>query len=167
MKRILPFLLIFILTSCAQDNVDISGKMAGVTSIDADVSALFPDRVSDYRIIYTVKDKTVEVLEPQEVSGIRARIGERMTFEFEDMILETGFPPQVEVCPINVLAHLNDSWQNVQEIGHESGAYLAISREGDFELRTRFSKDALLPLDSEIFYKSQAIMLVRYNDLRF
>ena len=115
-------LITFCLTACGRQKTmdaaaEIAAFYAGLNNAEMQVTlrADFGDRVSEFVLKYTFAEEgpsTVEVLEPEEVRGVKAVIeAGQSQLVFDGLMLETGPLPGTGLTPMDALPVMLNTWR--------------------------------------------------------
>ena len=135
MKHRIVFCVLMILlclASCSRrETMDEAGEIADFyaeltqANMQVTLSADFGDRVSVFVLKYTFFEdaaSTVEILEPEEVRGVKAVIeAGQSKLEYDGLILETGPLPGTGLTPMDALPVMLNTWRSgyVFSVGSE------------------------------------------------
>ena len=133
-------------------------KVASASEIDitADVSADYGGRVVRYRLRYTESDGqgSVEVLEPELIAGIKARVSDRTaSLEFDGVILESGKLDIDGLTPVSALPAIVNSMRtgHIAATGRERDLLiLDITVSENSRQQLRLDAETLTPIRAEI-----------------
>ena len=114
MKKILFLAVAFlIMTACSNDNpyetflLIRAGYLAADVQLTAELSADYGDRCVEYKLAYVGDGKSgeVSVIEPDEIRGISAQIGEdkKVSLKCGDVLIDTGVIYGTDVSPVGAL----------------------------------------------------------------
>ena len=149
---------------------------AGGCSFTSVIDADFGDRVYSFSVACTFKtDGTaeLEVLQPEEIAGIRAKTdGQSAALEFEDIVLDFGVMTDGKVSPMEACPLLVQCW---------TAAYISCAgSDGELERVTYldgYEKEELtvdtwlnaagLPVYAEISNQGTRCLSLQISDFRF
>lgn len=149
---------------------------AGGCSFTSVIDADFGDRVYSFSVACTFKtDGTaeLEVLQPEEIAGIRAKTdGQSAALEFEDIVLDFGVMADGKVSPMEACPLLGQCW---------TAAYISCAgSDGELERVTYldgYEKEELtvdtwldaagLPVYAEISNQGTRCLSLQISDFRF
>lgn len=114
--------------------------------LTATVSADLVDTVRDYTLYFTWRDGEglVEIIEPELIRGVRARIdGDSSKLEYDGIILDTGEFTQDAPTPLNALYMVLDAIRDghIDSVWSEGEATVALIVPDD-ELRIELAVDS-------------------------
>ena len=177
-RRAIIFSLIplILFSSCSEATVSplsLSEELEKVTSANytVEITASFPKTEEKFTLGYTYErngESRGTVILPDIVSGVSFTVRDDLTaLEFDGMRLETGRFSESGISPFTALRHLMNSWRSFESTEKTrifgSDAYLAISRSGDLEARTWFSRDSILPLYAELYLDGERIIQCNFK----
>lgn len=96
----------------------------GAVEMTADVETNYGDNVSNFKLLCTCssEETTVEILEPEQISKVKANIlDEETTLEFDGVVMETGSSITEGLSPMTAMPKLVDALYNgfVQSVWQE------------------------------------------------
>ena len=141
MRKLLPFALMISLLLCGCTGAGAGPETfeswreeylsAAEHGIEARVSCTGGGELTEYTLLYRERDseRTVEILAPENVSGVRARLGENSSgLEYDGVIVDTGGSAASRLSPMTALPRLAEALR-------ESGLDCVwTERDGDREL---------------------------------
>ncbi|MBQ3054843.1 MAG: hypothetical protein IJC88_01930 [Oscillospiraceae bacterium] len=179
MRNIIPFLCLCLLCGCSFSRT-VETDEAGIrtryrdltkTTLRAEVSAEFSDRVSTYLLDYVYRkdgESCITVVEPESIAGITVKLsGETPILSVGETSLETGALDENGLTPISALPRLIRLWESsaaqVEAVKENGKEYLlAVYEENDCVYRTLFSRESYLPVRGEIFSADKCVLRVRF-----
>ncbi len=175
------------LSSCSAARKDadtadaIAERYSKISAFSANVRirADYGDRTQDYAVRYEYqapKKSVITLLEPEEVSGIRATLNEEGgALEFDGAILDTGPLSGTGLSPVECLPALMNAWSGgyVSEYGNEKLdgtdcallTYLISPEEISVEIRTYFEKNTLAPFRAELLSGGERVLTCSFEDV--
>ena len=142
------------------------------------VSADFGDTVSQYRLVYDCDagtQQSVMVVDPEIIRGIKAVVsGDDASLEFEDVILDTGSPGDLDITPVGCLPALREAWcaGYIDSVWRESlsGRDCVVMDIQTFEnpseviFRTWFDQDGFSPVYAEIISGGNVLIQCEFEE---
>lgn len=171
-------LLCTLLTSCGKEKsaddlaveIQESFKDSATITMNAAIKADYGDRVYDFSVKYTGSDTggTIEILSPEEISGISAKIDENgITLMYDDAEIFTGNLDADGLSPVDSIPMVIDAWKNglITETYIEGDDIKVTYRISDTtNLKTTFDKETFLPISVEIMSNGFAVLYIEvYN----
>lgn len=171
------FVLVFILSSCAEraeEKNKLSESLADISDAryTASITAVFPEREASFTIDYTYNEESelASVAEPAEVRGVSYRIEKDSgTLLFDGASLDIGRLDDFGTSPFSCLSCLIKSWKagEFSEMTKSDifgkDAILTVTKDGNIEYRTWFSKDNFLPLYAEVFSEGRRVIQCKFE----
>lgn len=155
MKKLLPFILVFTLCSCASVDTSVLSEFRNKNlEIEAEICQIS----ESYEQIYQVKfigngtDAEIEVISPESISGIKAKISDGKA-EFPDTVILTDG----EISPLTAISHILKAWQaEPLEVG-KSGENIELKFN---DITSVFSAEK--PIYSEIICDNKVVLRVDF-----
>lgn len=154
-----------------QDTYRSAGKISGITS----VSANYGDRAYDYRVSFeiTASGGTLEILEPEEIAGVTAKIsGGGATLSFDGAEVYAGEILPDDVSPLSAIPLMADIWKNglstesvKESLGGADCISVSFRVSDDVFMRTWFDMKTHLPVQSEFVYGGYSVMTCRFDNV--
>ena len=189
LKRIYLALLLvaLILTGgCTSDKNSVSAdeliiseyyKSIDKMGIQAYISAVFPDRIAEFRLKYDYLkngEGSITVLSPESVAGVKVSVLNGKTeLKFDGATLETGELSQNGISPLNALPGLFNQWVSgiatqvdESKLGQTDALLIIHSAEAsgqEIEYRTWFNKKNYNPVYAEIYADGNRIIRCEYE----
>lgn len=155
-----------------QDSYCSAGKISGITAL----SANYGEKVYDYRISFEISPSggTLEILEPEEISGVTARISDGgATLSFDGAEVYAGEILPDDISPVSAVSVMADIWKNglSTESVRESFdgtdcAAVSFRVSDDVFLRTWFDLETHLPLQAEFVYSGYSVITCSFDNVR-
>lgn len=178
----LSITLCLLLVSCTGSSdkteelaLDIRAKYLGTESIDTTVTMTADSggRSYEFKLKFTGTDTggMVEVLEPESIKGLTARISDSgATLEFDGAVLDIGALFKDAMSPLEALPMLIGAWKNERITSHysesgESGDMIVIETAvgSAATQKTWFGSEDMLPVYSELSVDGQNIITCRFE----
>lgn len=156
------FICIGLLTGCGGGTKSLArefrGKAAAATAIKliAELTADYGGKLSRYKLLYSESsgEKYVEVLAPEPIAGIRARIMDgAASLEFDGLILDAGKLEAGGLTPVSALPAIVESFRagHIETTGKDRGLLvLSITVSETTKQQVWLDPDTLTPIRSEI-----------------
>ncbi len=183
-KLLICVMMVLVLSGCqgqaapTQKAIDFRTALLGTggCSFTAVIDADFGDRVYSFSVACVFKtDGTaeLEVLQPEEIAGIRAQVtGQSAALEFQDIALDFGVMADGRVSPMEACHLLGQCW---------TAAYISCAgSDGELERVTYLDgyedeevtvdtwlSEAGLPVYAEISYQGTRCLTLQISDFRF
>jgi hypothetical protein len=144
-------------------------------TVTAEVTADYGDRVYEFRLKYTGDDEegTVEILSPESVKGIAARLtsGGR-ALRYDGAELSLGSLTKDGLSPMECLPFMIGRWKN----GYVSGAVtekldgtdtvaVTFDVSENESLVTWFEADSSLPVRAELFFDGDMVIRCEFENI--
>ncbi len=107
---------------------------------------------------------TVEVLEPENIKGIKAEISDQSGIVFEDVELGIGLLP-ADISPVGVMPLLMNAWAArpiktgySEEIDGEKLVIMETELSGENSQKTWFSGKSLMPVYAEVYSGGRTVL---------
>ncbi len=175
-KVLLPILLSFVLLCGCGKNAEASFnqfalQVAAAEEIDftANVRAEYTNKTAEFKLGYEQNSDgaVVEILEPELVAGIKARVApDSTTLEYEGVILDLGMLTDSDLSPMSALpllaktireGHIDIAWT-------EEDMLVARLIPKDDVTVTLWLDSELTPLNAEITYKENTVIFIEISD---
>lgn len=144
-------------------------------SITADITADYGDRVYEFKVKYTGNDTegTVEVLEPELIAGLRAKVSEEgSALVYDGAELSLGDLTASGISPMESIPLMISQWskgyiQNVVTDTLEDKDTFAITftlSEKEY-LITWFEADTNLPVKTEVYFDNSMVLSCEFENI--
>ena len=180
LSAVLMMTLLLGLTGCGRQSADEKSALALRTAVTEAAGCRFQMNVNadcDSRL-YTFDlsyeddgtEKTVTVLSPDTVAGVRATVDENLLLEFEDVVLDFGMPEGALTTPLllpHLLAQCLKSAYIAYTSDSESGTavrYYYGYEQDRLEVQVVIDRASLTPLTCEIFQNGQVILSAKISE---
>ena len=177
MKKIVPLImcLIVLLCACADTGQERFAEFVKRTaeaeniSFTAEVRTEYDDKTAVFKLGYeqNADAASVEVIEPEMLTGIKARLkDDGLSLEYDGAMLDIGTLDDAELSPMSALpllaraltdAHTEMTWVK----GDNIAARLVPS---DDYLVTVWISSELAPISAEISYKEKTVVFIDISD---
>ena len=156
---------------------EIREEMFGIQEISmiANISADYIDRVFDYKVRYTQAGSSgeIELLSPESVSGLKAKIVDDDTYlSYDGAELATGPLDPDGLSPIGALPLMIRQWQTghvygsvCETVGNVSCVLITYSISDTVLLNTWFEIDSGLPITAEIISDSYSVIKCSFENI--
>lgn len=117
-------------------------------------------------------EKTIEVLSPDTIAGVRAKVRDNLQLEFEDVVLDFGMPEGALTTPLlapyllgqcmkgSYIAYTSDSEQGA------AVRYYHGYEEDRLEVQVIIDRASLTPLSCEIFQDGQVLLSATVTEFK-
>lgn len=172
----LPLALALLLTGCGGDEkqrvqeFEQQTAAAGSISFTAQVRAEYEDKTAQFKLCYESDgdECTVEVVEPELIAGIKARVtGDAAELEYDGAILDIGKLDARGLCPMSVLPLLVDVMRTayVELAWREDGMLAArLVPDDDYTVTVRLDEQTLAPQSAEVVFRERTVAFVQISD---
>lgn len=138
-------------------------------SFTADVRAEYEDSTAEFELAFSMQgdEYTVEILEPELVAGIKARVKSGDThLEYDGAILDIGKLTDRGLCPMSALPYLTDALKNAYAdmAWTESGLLTVRLVPSDDMSVTLWIDEENAPVNAEITYKEKTVVFIEIDD---
>ena len=142
---------------------------ADILSFTADVRAEYEDSTAEFKLAFSMQgdEYTVEILEPELVAGIKARVKSGDThLEYDGAILDIGKLTDRGLCPMSALPYLTDAMKNAYTdmAWTESGLLTVHLVPSDDMSVTVWIDENNEPVNAEITYKEKTVVFIEIDD---
>lgn len=138
-------------------------------SFDALVRAEYSDKTAEFRLEYTRDESgaVVEIIEPEIVAGIKARVTDNGTqLEYDGAILDIGTLADSELSPMSALPLLVKTMRegHIDIVWAEDDMLAARLVPSDDLTVTLWLSPELTPQNAEITYKEKSVVFIEISD---
>ena len=149
-----------------------SSRISGTTAITAN----YGEKVYDYRIAFDLSSDggTLEILEPEEISGVTAVVGrDGVTLSFDGAEVYSGEILPDGVSPVSAVPVMAGIWrtgliiESVRESRNGTDcASVTFRVSDDVSFRTWFELETHLPLYAELIYNGYSAVTCSFDNVR-
>ena len=178
--------LILLMTLCSCRSSQSSGEEmaldirtmllgAGTLDITTHVTADYGEHVYEFSFRYTgnAQEGTLEVIKPEEVAGLKAKISvSGGTLEFDGAVLDTGAITADGLSPAQCIPVLISQWQsgyisgcNFEKLGDNDTLAVTTDLSQAVTQRTWFDCKTLLPLQAELYANGVMVISCRFENI--
>ncbi len=144
-------------------------------SITGDITADYGDRVYEFKVKFTGNESegTIEVLEPDEIAGLTAKIAEDgNSLIYDGVELSLGDLTANGVSPIECIPMMIDQWsegyiQNAvtDKLNDSDTVAITFTISEDEYLVTWFEADTNLPIRAELFFDNNMVICCEFENI--
>ena len=176
-RRFLILLMILPLLLCGCGNGEETAfeefrqemQNADSLSFTADVRAEYEDSTAEFKLAFSMQgdEYSVEILEPELVAGIKARVKSGDThLEYDGAILDIGRLTDRGLCPMSALPYLTDAMKSAYAdmAWTESGLLTVRLVPADDMSVTLWIDEENEPVNAEITYKEKTVVFIEIDD---
>lgn len=171
------------LCGCAQGQsieekaIEIQKEYSAWESLDitAEVTADYGNRVYEFKLKYTGNDSegTVEVLKPEELGGLTARISpDSSSLIYDGAELYLGELTADGLSPMDCIPMMIGQWSDgyIQDVVRETidgtdTLAVTFTASEDVSITTWFEEDTNLPVKAEIYYDNSMVLWCEFENI--
>lgn len=179
-SAVLTIILLFFLVGCSRQDENEKTALALRAAVAEasgcrmvlDVNANCDGRLYAFRLGYedNGSERTIEVLSPDTIAGVRAGVNDTLQLEFEEVVLDFGMPEGALTTPL-LAPHLLAQCMKASYIAYTSDSeqgtavrYYHGYEQARLEVQLIIDRASLRPLSCEIFQDGQVILSAAVTD---